>query len=117
MKIKLWSGKTTIQAVLVDSDAAEAFFSQLPLKLTLKGFASNEKIAYLPHKLTLGARDKGSDASVADLMYYAPWGNIAIFYGNASYCPDLIRLGKIVTGVDSISSLKEGNELVIEQDK
>jgi hypothetical protein len=32
---------------------------------------------------------------VGDITYYAPWGNLAIFYRDFGYSPGLVRLGHI----------------------
>jgi hypothetical protein len=42
-----------------------------------------------------GAAVALSDPSVGDIAFYAPWGNLAIFYRDAKYASGLIILGKI----------------------
>jgi hypothetical protein len=32
---------------------------------------------------------------VGDIAYYAPWGNLAIFYGESGYAQGLVKLGRI----------------------
>jgi hypothetical protein len=36
----------------------------------------------------------GSEASVGDITYYAPWENLAIFYNDFGYASRLVILGK-----------------------
>ncbi|WP_172438391.1 cyclophilin-like fold protein [Variovorax boronicumulans] len=38
-----------------------------------------------------------------DLSYYAPSGNLAIFHKDFSHSTGLVRLGRLDSGVDSIS--------------
>lgn len=65
------------------------------MRVKLKDYASTEMVADLPRRLTtLGAPD-GNDPEVGDLSYYAPWGNLAIFYRDFGYSKGLIRLGRI----------------------
>jgi hypothetical protein len=52
----------------------------LPLTLMLTDHASTEKIADLPRKLSTKGAPPGIAASVGDISYYAPWGNLALFH-------------------------------------
>ena len=38
---------------------------------------------------------------MGDITYYAPWGNLAIFYRGFRYSPGLIRLGRIESGIEA----------------
>jgi hypothetical protein len=40
---------------------------------------------------------------VGDVAYYAPWGNLAIFYKEFRYSKGLIRLGRIDAGVEALN--------------
>ncbi|WP_245278171.1 cyclophilin-like fold protein [Methylosinus sp. PW1] len=64
--------------------------------------ADNEKIAYLPRKLTEGAGPFSSEAP-GDLCYYAPRGNLAFFHAGYPYSKGLIRLGRLD---DDVAPLK-----------
>ena len=46
----------------------------------------------------------GIDPDVGDITYYAPWGNIAIFYKDFGYAGGLVKLGRIDSGLDVLSS-------------
>ena len=43
------------------------------------------------------------DPSVGDIAYYAPWGNLAIFYKDFGYSRGLIRLGRIDSGIEVLA--------------
>ena|SRR6266404_239516 len=45
--------------------------------------------------IRMHAAPSGSEPSVGDIAFYAPWGNLAIFYQDAEYANGLIILGKI----------------------
>ena len=51
-KIRMTFGGKTMTATLYDNPSARDFASMLPLDLTLDNYSTNEKIAYLPRKLT-----------------------------------------------------------------
>lgn len=79
-----------LTAALEGSASAADFASMLPLSLTLDtDYAATEKIAYLPRTLTTAGAPAGVDPAVADIAYYAPWGNLAIFYRDAGYATGL----------------------------
>lgn len=52
MKISVESNGKTIVFELNDSDASKELLSQLPLKIKVEDYASNEKIFYPPNKLS-----------------------------------------------------------------
>ena len=95
MKIRMKFEDKVLTATLIDSKTARDFVSQLPLTLTLEDYASTEKISDLPKRLSAEGAPSGSDPSVGDIAFYAPWGNLAIFYRDAEYANGLIILGKI----------------------
>lgn len=104
MKIRLSINGKAISASLVDSPTTRDFIALLPLTLKLDDYASTEKIAYLPKKLTAQGAPAGVDPDVGDITYYAPWGNLAIFYRDFGYSTGLIKLGRIDAGVDVLAT-------------
>lgn len=98
-----FNGKS-IAATLNNSPTSKDLISMLPISLTFKDYANTEKIAYLPRKLSVTDAPAGLSPSVGDITYYAPWGNIAIFYkkSDVGFANGLISLGKIVEGVDHL---------------
>ena len=95
MKILIKVENKTLAATLEDNGTSRDFVSLLPLTLTLKNYGSTEKISYLPRKLPVEGAPPGFDPDVGDVTYYAPWGNLAIFYKDFGYSDGLIKLGKI----------------------
>ncbi len=115
MKIRLKVGDTLLTATLIDSATVRDFISLLPLTLTLKDYAGTEKISDLPKRLSTEGAPSGSDPSVGDITYYAPWGNLAIFYRDFGFSSGLVILGKIDSGVEALNvpgSLKMTIELM-----
>lgn len=83
---------------LEDNPCARDLVSMLPLDLTIDDYSSNEKIAYLPRKLTEEGGGRFGNEAVGDLCYYAPWGNLAMFHGPYRWSRGLIRLGRLDQG-------------------
>ena len=103
MKIRFTiDGKELATATLMDNATARDFLTLLPLTLTLEDYAAAEKIAYPPRKLSMDGAPAGSDPSVGDIAYYAPWGNLAVFYKDAPYARGLIPLGRIDSGAEAL---------------
>ena len=103
MKIRFLIDGKAVEASLLDNATARDFLSMLPLTLTLEDYASTEKVGYLPRKLSTAGAPAGSDPSVGDITYYAPWGNLAIFYKDFGYASGLIRLGRFNSGIEALS--------------
>jgi hypothetical protein len=91
---------TPLTASLDDTATARDFASLLPLELTLVDYASTEKISDLPRRLSTKGAPPGTDPDVGDIAYYAPWGNLALFYRDFEYSEGLVRLGVIHGGTD-----------------
>lgn len=106
MQIRIRAGERTLAARLEDNAAARDFAALLPLELTLKDYASTEKIAHLPRKLSVDGAPEGVDPAVGDIAYYAPWGNLAIYYSDFGYSRGLVRLGRIESGANQLASLE-----------
>jgi hypothetical protein len=104
VKINIRIGDRGIPATLNDSKAAQDFASLLPLSLTLEDYNSTEKISDLPGRLSTDGAPPGFDPSVGDIAYYAPWGNLAIFYRDFEYSSGLVSLGRLASGADSFAS-------------
>jgi hypothetical protein len=104
MNIKMTVAGQIITAALEESQSARDFFAMLPLTLPLEDYAGTEKIAYLPQRLTTQGAPKGMDPQVGDITYYAPWGNLAIFYQDAGYATGLIKLGRIEAGIAHLTA-------------
>ena len=103
VKIRIKTGEKVVTATLTDSEAARDFVSLLPLTLTLEDYNKTEKISDLPKRLSTKGAPAGSDPSVGDIAYYAPWGNLAIFYRDFSYSSGLVILGKIDGDMEALN--------------
>lgn len=105
MKIKITlNDSQVITATLEDSETAKDFAALLPLDLKLDDYNKTEKISDLPKKLTRKDAPASIDPDIGDITYYAPWGNLAIFYRDFGNSPGLIRLGKIDSGAEAFNT-------------
>jgi len=104
MKIRLTFDGRAHTATLTDTAAARDFASLLPLELTLEDYHATEKIADLPRKLTIADAPEGHDPAVGDITYYAPWGNLAIFYRDFGYSRGLVHLGTLEGAAEALQA-------------
>lgn len=100
MKIRLTINGRPTTATLDDTPSARDFLTLLPLTLKLDDYNATEKIATLPHKLSTQGAPVAIEPRVGDFAYYAPWGNLALFYRDFGNSTGLIRLGRFDAGVE-----------------
>ena len=103
MKINILVGNEVVTATLIDSKTTQDFISLLPLTLTLEDHANTEKVSDLPRRLSTEDAPPGSDPAVGDIAYYAPWGNLAMYYNDFGYSNGLIILGKIDGDIEALN--------------
>lgn len=103
MNIRISFNDKNMTATLEDNPSARDFASMLPLDdLVIDNYANNEKISYLPRKLTEEGSGPFGNERPGDLCYYAPWGNLVFFYAGYRWSRGLIRLGRIDGGFDPL---------------
>lgn len=99
---------------LFDTSASRDLLAQLPLTLNFSDYANAEKIAYPPKKLNTRNMLPSSQLS-GDFTYYAPWGNIAIFYRGYGTNSQLYTLGHIESGKEKLAEMRDNFTAVIER--
>lgn len=100
--ISLTVTDTKLRAELEEHAAARQFASLLPLELSMDDYVGKEKIGFLPRKLDTSGLPPFGDEAVGDLAYYAPWGNIAIFYRPYRFSRGLVRLGRLLDPLEPL---------------
>ncbi|MEZ0494418.1 cyclophilin-like fold protein [Kineococcus sp. TBRC 1896] len=93
---------TPLAATLNDSAAARDFAAMLPLTLTLADFHATEKVADLPGRLSTDGSPDAAAATAGDIAYYAPWGNLALFYRDFPRSAGLVVLGHVSDPLDAL---------------
>jgi hypothetical protein len=83
------------------------------LAVTVESYSDNEKIFYPPKKLNT-ANTPLADAKIGSLTYYAPWGDVVMFYDNFGSATGLYELGYAVSGSEHINGMS--GTILIEKD-
>lgn len=115
IKIRLTIDSEEIIVNMDDNPTSKDFLSLLPLTLTFEDYAGTEKISYPEKKLSTENAPSGIDPKVGDFSYYAPWGNLVIYYKDFAYSNGLIKLGEIESGIEKFESLDSDFTMKIEK--
>lgn len=105
MLITVDADGNTIVFELNDSRAAKDLYGQLPLSIDVENYGGKEKIYYPPIKLDTVNTPLVKGAGNGTLAYYAPWGDVVMFYGSFGSASGLYELGRAVQGSEHIRSL------------
>jgi hypothetical protein len=92
-KIRLTFNNQEIVMNMYDNPTSRDLLKLLPLTLKFEDYSGAEKIGHLPKALTTHGSPSGSDPSVGDVAFYAPWRNLALYYNDVGYYDGIIRLG------------------------
>ncbi|WP_370961551.1 cyclophilin-like fold protein [Amycolatopsis sp. cg9] len=98
VNIRLTVDGRVVHATLNDSAAARDFAILLPLTLDLSDFHETERISDLPRRLSTDGAPESAEPKAGDLAFYAPWGNLAIYYRDAPRANGVVVLGRLADG-------------------
>ena len=104
MRISVKSAGHEIIYELNNSQAARELYAQLPLTTDVEPFSNNEMTFYPPQKLNT-ADTPLSGGEPGSLSYYAPWGDVVMFYAPCSPNGSLYEIGTVVSGKENIVNL------------
>lgn len=96
-------GDTVLTGHLFDNAAARDLAAQLPLTVSFRDLNGVEKTAPLPRQLAVTGMPAGDDPRVGDLGYWAPDGDLVVYYGDVGYWTGIMRLGEIDGSVQAIA--------------
>ena len=95
MQIDIRIGDQRFTATLDESPAARDLLAQLPLTVEMVDHGGVEKTGPVPEPLSLDGQPEGADPEVGDLGYYAPGNDLVLYYGDQSYFPGIVVLGRL----------------------
>jgi hypothetical protein len=106
MKVTITIGEQRFHATLSDSAAARDLLAQLPVTVEMTDHGGVEKTGALPSPLSLDGQADGADPDVGDLGYYAPGNDLVLYYGDQTYYPGIVILGRLdETAAQRISAM------------
>jgi hypothetical protein len=115
-EIRINVNDQTFSGQLADNPTARDLVDQLPLTLRFRDFNGVEKIAKLPRPLTMDGVPAGDDPEINDIGYYAPSGDLVLYYGDVGYFNGIVRIGRLdAQDMSLIERQPDGFELTIGQ--
>lgn len=115
MKIRVEANGQVTVFELNDSPAAKELYGQLPLEIKVEDYGGLEKIFYPPQKLSTTDTPLVGKAKPGTLAYYAPWGDVVMFYKKFGSAAGLYELGEAISGEEHIQRMS--GSLRITQEK
>ena len=115
MQIRLTVDDTELTATLANNATAAALAAQLPLTLVLSDYNDAEKSIELPERLPTDGAPDGIDPAPGDIAYFAPWGNLALYTGDAPYFAGIVELARLDGGTAALAGLPDGSPVRIER--
>ena len=116
-RIKLSFNDEEVYVSLENNNSVQDLLKMLPLTIKFEDYNNTEKIAMLDTKLNTSDAPAGYDPQIGDFAYYAPWGNLSVFYKDFRYSNSLIKLGTFENGIEKIQNITDGTEIRIEEVK
>src|ERR671912_557338 len=95
MRVTITIGEQRFHATLSDSPAARDLVAQLPVTVDMTDHGGVEKTGALPSPLSLDGQPEGADPDLGDLGYYAPGNDLVLYYGDQSYYPGIVIVGRL----------------------
>ncbi|HEY0539952.1 MAG TPA: cyclophilin-like fold protein [Actinoallomurus sp.] len=113
--IRITVGDTELTGRLLDNATARDLGAQLPLTLTFRDHNNVEKTAPLPRKLSLSGAPAGHDPAAGDISYWAPDGDLVLYYDDqAPFWNGIVRIGEFDGAMDAVRRLPDGARVSIE---
>ncbi len=101
--IRITFDDTVLAARLHDDATARDLAARLPLTLTFRDHNNVEKTAPLPRELSLEGAPEGHDPAAGDIGYWAPGGDVVLYYdSDAPFFNGIVRVGEFDGAMDAI---------------
>ena len=104
-RIKVTDGNHNVTFELNETSAAQSLYNMLPTTREVQNYSTNEKIFYPETAISYSSDCIEGACPAGTLALFSPWGNVVMYYGDASQYHGLYILGNAVEGADQISEL------------
>ena len=112
--VRVIIGETVLTGRLFNNATANDLASQLPLTLTFRDLNGVEKISPLPRKLSVDTMPRGDDPEIGDIGYWAPDGNLVLYYGDVGYWTGIMRVGEFNGDMQAVAQQSDGFTATVE---
>src|SRR5215212_79085 len=113
--IRITFGDTQLTGRLRDNATARDLAEQLPLTLTFRDHNNAEKTAPLPRELAVEEAPAGHDPAAGDIGYWAPGGDLVLYYDNdAPYFDGIVHIGELDGDMRPVRRMPEESRVTSE---
>lgn len=105
--IRIVIGDESLEATVWDTPTGQDLLSRLPLTLDFEDLSNREKVGHIDPDLNMNGMPEGDDPITGDLGYYAPWGNVVLYYDDVARYEGIARIGTIHGDLSIISGQTE----------
>ena len=112
--IRINLGDNVINAELRDNAPARALMERLPLTLSFSDLNAVEKIARLDAALPMTGMPDSDDPEPGDIGWYAPSGDLVLYYGDVGRWPGIARIGRITGDLNAVAGQHDDFTATIE---
>jgi hypothetical protein len=95
MKIQITIADQQFSATLGDTAATRDLAAQLPVTVDMVDHGGVEKTGPLTSPLSVDGEPEGADPEVGAVGYYTPGNDLVLYYGDQSYFPGIVVLGRL----------------------
>ena len=114
--IRIAFGDTQLTGRLSENATARDVAGQLPLTLSFRDHNNVEKTAPLPRELSLEGAPDGRDPAAGDIGYWAPGGDLVLYYDDgAPYFDGIVRIGEFEGDLEALRRQGDGFDVSIER--
>jgi hypothetical protein len=114
--VRITFGDAQLTGRLDDNATARDLADQLPLTLTFRDHNDVEKTAPLPRELSIDGAPAGHDPAAGDIGYWAPGGDLVLYYDDgAPFFDGIVRIGELVGDTGPLEREGEDLEVTIDQ--
>ena len=115
--IRIIVNDQVVTGVLWDNATSRSLIDQLPLTLTFKDLNGVEKTGRVPQPLSMDGMPEGDDPKPNEIGYYAPSGDLVLYYGDVGYWPGIARIGQFTSDLAPIQDRDADFTATIEIDQ
>lgn len=101
--VRIVIGDVIVRASVWHNPTGRALLDQLPVTVPLADHRGQEKGGALPRPLTMVGMPDGADPRAGDLGYFAPAGDVVLYYADAPYWAGIARIGRIEGDLSAVA--------------
>ncbi|KQY58301.1 hypothetical protein ASD11_01140 [Aeromicrobium sp. Root495] len=112
--VRIRFGEAQVDGTVLDTPTGRDLLEQLPLELTMNDHGGVEKTGALRQALSTEGAPSGADPDVGAIGYYAPYGDLVLYYGDQSRHDGIVVVGRMAKGFERLADLPGSMTVTVE---